>query len=84
MAGHGLGRRRKGRGWDSENPFSLGERNQCNSSLGLSFLLPTVTQHGGLRVLLRKDDGAKKEMDGRKGGPFIGRQLAPVKAATID
>ena len=31
-------------------------------------MLPTVTQHGGLRVLLRKDDGAKREMVGRKGG----------------
>ena len=82
--GHGLGKRRKGKGWDSGNPFSLGERNQCNSSLGLSFLLPTVTQHGGLRVLLRKDDEAEREMDGRKGEPFTGRQLAPVKAATID
>lgn len=47
----------------------------ATQAFGLSFLLPTVTQHGGLRVLLRKDDGAKKEMDGRKGGAFIGRQL---------
>ena len=45
-------------------------------------MLPTVTQHGGLRVLLRKDDGAKR--DGwEKRGPFTGRQLAPVKAATV-